>query len=229
MKKAAIIFLLILPVFNFAQETNTENNSLFGQFLNNLTGNLESNAQWYINDTTLGPFEDPLSQFEVKNEHIRVNSYLRLDYNFLDNFTIGFQAESYEPLPLINYYPEYNDTQIATYYANFKNKELDITAGYFYEQFGSGLLLRAFEERQLGLNTALRGGRIKYTPTEYIDVTALYGQQRVAFNVSDSDIFGFDANIDFAKGFEIKGLNRLNFGLSYVGKKEGFTLSLIHI
>ncbi|RLJ67346.1 hypothetical protein CLV86_0843 [Lacinutrix venerupis] len=216
--------MLLLPMLNFSQEVDTEeNNTIFKEFLNNLSGNLESNAQWYTNDAVLGDFEDPNPDFELRDEHVRVNSYLRLDYSFLDNFTVGLQVESYEPLPLINYYPEYNDTQIATYYANYRNKTLDVTAGYFYEQFGSGLLLRAFEERQLGLNTALRGGRIKYNPTEYLDVTALYGQQRVAFDVSESDIFGFDTNFDFAKAFEIKGFSRLNLGLSYVGKKEDFT------
>ncbi|MGB1211244.1 MAG: DUF6029 family protein [Lacinutrix venerupis] len=224
MKKIAIFLVLLLPMLNFSQEIDTEeNNTIFKEFLNNLSGNLESNAQWYTNDAVLGDFEDPNPDFELRDEHVRVNSYLRLDYSFLDNFTVGLQVESYEPLPLINYYPEYNDTQIATYYANYRNKTLDVTAGYFYEQFGSGLLLRAFEERQLGLNTALRGGRIKYNPTEYLDVTALYGQQRVAFDVSESDIFGFDTNFDFAKAFEIKGFSRLNLGLSYVGKKEDFT------
>lgn len=224
MKKIAIFLVLLLPMLNFSQEVDTEeNNTIFKEFLNNLSGNLESNAQWYTNDAVLGDFEDPNPDFELRDEHVRVNSYLRLDYSFLDNFTVGLQVESYEPLPLINYYPEYNETQIATYYANYRNKTLDVTAGYFYEQFGSGLLLRAFEERQLGLNTALRGGRIKYNPTEYLDVTALYGQQRVAFDVSESDIFGFDTNFDFAKAFEIKGFSRLNLGLSYVGKKEDFT------
>ncbi|APY01181.1 DUF6029 family protein [Lacinutrix venerupis] len=224
MKKIAIFLVLLLPMLNFSQEIDTEeNNTIFKEFLNNLSGNLESNAQWYTNDAVLGDFEDPNPDFELRDEHVRVNSYLRLDYSFLDNFTVGLQVESYEPLPLINYYPEYNDTQIATYYANYRNKTLDVTAGYFYEQFGSGLLLRAFEERQLGLNTALRGGRIKYNPTEYLDVTALYGQQRVAFDVSESDIFGFYTNFDFAKAFEIKGFSRLNLGLSYVGKKEDFT------
>ena len=225
MKKIIIFIVLILPFLSFAQETDTdtENNTVFSQFLNNLSGNLETNAQWYTNDSKLGEFEDPIAEFDLRDEQVRVNSYLRLDYNFLKNFSVGLQAESYEPLPLINYYPEYNDTQIATYYANFRNKTLDVTAGYFYEQFGSGVLLRAFEERQLGLNTALRGGRIKYTPTDYLDVTALYGQQRVAFDVSESDIFGFDANFDISKVIEIKGVNRLNLGLSYVGKKEDFT------
>ncbi|WP_397363621.1 DUF6029 family protein [Olleya sp. R77988] len=223
MKKIAILIVLILPILSLAQDNKEEEKSTFKKILNNLTGSLETNAQWYINDNVLGDFEDPIAEFDLKNEHIRINSYLRLDYSFLDNFTVGIQAESYEPLPLINYYPEYNDTRIATYYANFRNKKLDITAGYFYEQFGNGLLLRAFEERQLGLNTALRGGRIKYTPTNYLNITGLYGQQRVGFDVSESDIFGFDTNINLAEGLGIKGVSSLNLGLSYVGKKEDFT------
>jgi hypothetical protein len=223
MKKNAILFLLIFPVLCFAQEIVTDGGTLVRQVLENLSGSLETNAQWYTNDSGLGDFEDPIAEFDLQNKHLRINSYLRLDYRFLNNFTVGLQVESYEPLPLINYYPGYKDTQIATYYANFKNKKLDITAGYFYEQFGNGLLLRAFEERQLGLNSALRGGRIKYSPTDYLNFTALYGQQRVAFNVSDSDIFGFDANFDIAKGFDLKNINRFTLGVSYVGKKEDFT------
>jgi len=146
MKKITIFIVLILPFLSFAQETDTdtENNTLFSQFLNNLSGNLETNAQWYTNDSKLGEFEDPIAEFDLRDEQVRVNSYLRFDYIFLKYFSVGLQAESYEPLPLINYYPEYNDTQIATYYANFRNKTLDVTAGYFYEQFGSGVLLRAF-------------------------------------------------------------------------------------
>lgn len=221
MKKIAIVIGLIIPFIGFSQD-NDQDNSLVKDFLSHLTGSLETNAQWYTNDKDLGPFEDPYAPFEVRDESVRANSYLRLDYNFLNNFTVGLQVESYEPLPLLNYYPQYNDTQIATYYANFRNKRLDITAGYFYEQFGNGLLLRSFEERQLGLNTALRGGRIKYTPTNYMNFTAIYGQQRVGFDVSDSNVFGFDTNFDIKEAFKINKLSSLNLGLSYVGKQEDF-------
>jgi hypothetical protein len=231
MKKAAVLFLLILPMLGFAQETETEKETeteteneetLVKQFLNNLTGSFESNAQWYVNDKVLGDFDDPIPEFALENKHLRANSYLRLDYGFLDNFTIGLQAESYEPLPLLSYFPEYKGTELTNYYINFKNKKLDITAGYFYEQFGSGLLLRAFEERQLGLNNALRGGRIKYMPTDYLNITALYGNHRIGFEHSEGDVFGADLNIDLKEALDIEGLSRFNFGASYVGKNEGF-------
>ncbi len=217
MKKIIIclVLVLVLPFIVNGQQTDTQEQNTFNQFLSNLSGSFESNGQWYVNDKTLGDFDE--------EEHVRANSYLRLDYSFLDNFTVGVQVESYEPLHLINYYPEYDETNITNYYANFKNEKLDITAGYFYEQFGSGLLLRTFEERQLGLNNALRGGRVKYAPTNYLNMTALYGQQRVAFDVSEGNVYGFDTNLDLSRAFGIENLSSFNFGLSYVGKQEDFT------
>ena len=45
-------------------------------------------------------------------------------------------------------------------YLKGKYKWAEITVGDVYEQFGSGMLLRAYEDRNLGLDNAIRGGRI---------------------------------------------------------------------
>jgi hypothetical protein len=226
MKRSTVLFLLLLPLLNFsqeAQESKDNKDTLIKDFLNNLTGSFESNGQWYINDPVLGDFEDPIPEFDLENKHLRANSYLRLDYNFLKNFTIGLQVESYEPLPLLSYFPGYKGTELANYYINYRNKKLDVTAGHFYEQFGSGLLLRSFEERQLGLNNAIRGGRIKYAPTNYLNLTALYGNQRIGFEHSKGTVFGLDVNLDVKEVFNLENISRFNFGASYVGKDEAFT------
>lgn len=220
MKKSLIALFLTFSIIGYSQENETEDNSTLDQFLNNLSGSLESNAQWYTNDKKFGEFNDP--NFPLDDEHFRANTYLKLDYNFLKNFTVGIQAESYEPLPLLNYYTEYKGTNIATYYANYRDEKLDITAGHFYDQFGSGLLLRAFEERQLGLNNALRGGRINYRPTDFLDFTALYGQPRIGFKTSDSQIFGFDSNFDLTNAFNSESGNSVSLGFSYVGKQQDY-------
>ena len=112
MKKTAVLFLLILPILSFSQETEEEKETIFKEFLNNLSGSFETNAQWYVNDNVLGDFDDPIPEFELENKHLRANSYLRLDYRFLNNFTFGLQAESYEPLPLLSYFPEYKGTEL---------------------------------------------------------------------------------------------------------------------
>jgi len=39
-----------------------------------------------------------------------------------------------------------------------------VTVGNYYEQFGSGMIFRSYEERGLGYDNAMDGVRIKYVP-----------------------------------------------------------------
>ena len=105
---------------------------------------------------------------------------------------------------------------------NYRNSKLNITAGHFYSQFGSGLVLRNWEDRQLGINNALQGGKIVYDPVSFISLTALYGKQRVGFTTSEGEIFGFNSELDAASIFDFKNTS-LEIGLSYVGRKEETT------
>lgn len=194
-------FLLLTVSFSiFAQENK------FGKIF----GGLESNSQWYLNDKeqeTIHPV-DPL----------RSNNYLFLNYN-LDKWSAGLQVESYEKNALLNYNPKYEGTNVATCFVNYKNKSFDLTAGYFYEQFGSGLVLRTWEDRALGINNALRGVRAIIKPTDYLTFTTLFGQQRSGFDVADSKIHGFNTEIDFSNLLKLEK-SQLSGGLSFVGRDE---------
>lgn len=172
---------------------------------------------WYNDDKKTGPFFDDVNN--DGNKHIRVNSYLKLDYNFLKNFTATVQLESYEPLALLNYSPNFDETNLGIYSLNYRNSKLEVNAGHFYEQFGSGLILRNWEDRQLGLNNALLGGRVKYMPLEFLSVTGLYGKQRVGFETSEGEVFGFNTEIDVTALLNSDN-SSLSLGLSYVGRKE---------
>src|SRR5690606_760866 len=132
--------------------------------------------------------------FTEPADPFRSNNYFTLNYNY-GKFSAGVQFESYLPQPLLGYSPVLNDSKIATYYLNYKDTMLDITAGYFYEQFGSGLILRSWEDRQLGINNALRGVRVKFTPAHFVDITGLFGEQRVGFEISEGVVGGVDANV----------------------------------
>ncbi|WP_299361272.1 DUF6029 family protein [Winogradskyella sp.] len=187
------------------------------QILDNLRVGLESNMAWYNDDKRTGPFFD--GDNNDGDEHVRVNSYLKLDYDFLKNFTATVQVESYEPLPLLNYSPNFDGTDLGIYSLNYKNSKLEVNAGHYYEQFGSGLVLRNWEDRQLGLNNALLGGRAIYMPTDYLSLTGLYGKQRVGFKTSEGDIYGFNAVVDIFSIFNIED-SSLSLGFSYVGREE---------
>ena len=204
MKK--IIFLLCLSFSFFAQ--SQDNGTVFGGF--------ESNAQWYLNDKNL---LDEFNNSVDQPEHpIRSNNYLYVNYK-IKNWTFGIQGESYEQERLLNYNPKYDGTNIATYYAQYKIEKLDVIAGYFYEQFGSGLLLRSWEDRALGINNALRGGRVIFKPASFITLKALYGQQRTGFDVSEGKTYGFDSEFSLSEIFKFENSD-LGVGFSYVGRDE---------
>lgn len=174
-------------------------------------GGLESNSQWLLDDEGLG-FIAPEDQF-------RANNYLQLNYS-LGKFTAGLQYEAYLPTVLLGYSPTWeNQNGIGTYYLNFKNETLDITGGYFYEQFGSGLILRTWEDRQLGINNALKGLRVKFTPTADLAITGVYGQIRNGFDVSEGVMQGIDANLDLSGLLKVDAVD-LKLGASYVGRYQ---------
>ncbi len=181
-----------------------------------LSGGFESNSSFYIDDSKI-----KLEQVEAENR-LRSNSYLRLDYKY-KHFTTGIQLESYEPKALLNYSPNFKGAGLGTYYLNYKNDSigLDVTAGHFYEQFGSGLVFRTWEDRQLGIANSIAGGRVKYSPVKPVVFTALYGKQRngLGFDFSNGTVLGLNTDIELSELFQAK---QVSYGLafSYVNRYE---------
>ncbi len=104
--------------------------------------------------------------------------------------------------------------------AHFKN--LEITAGNFYEQFGSGFILRTYEERTLGIDNSLLGGRIVVRPVKGVTVKALSGKQRRFWKLSEGLVSGADVELNLDQWFKKmadKG-TYLTLGASWVNKYE---------
>jgi hypothetical protein len=204
MKKFIFIGLLNLSSVVFAQEKGK------------ISGGFESNAQWYLNDKCL--FDEFHNSTAHPVDPLRSNNYLFVNYK-IKNWAFGIQGEGFWNQALLNYNPKLKDANVATYFAQFKNDKIDVTAGYFYEQFGSGLLLRSWEDRALGINNALRGLRFIYKPAKYFTIKTLFGQQRTGFDVSEGKVFGADAELTLSDIFKFEK-DELSFGLTYVGRDE---------
>ena len=107
-----------------------------------------------------------------------------------------------------------------------------ITMGDVYGQFGSGMVLRLYEDRALGVDNALRGGKIEVTPYRGIYFTALGGKQRRYWNCYTDGAWGWNykqdavlgANIDLGLQEWIPQLQEaganLTIGGSYVSKYQ---------
>ncbi len=105
----------------------------------------------------------------------------------------------------------------------YAGQELQI--GDIYEQFGSGLLLRLYEDRTLGTDNSLRGAKLRLAPREGITLKLLGGQQRnyfdrpaLGFTQTRGYVYGADAEVSILKQFRAlrDSESELVFGTSYV-------------
>ncbi len=181
-----------------------------------LSGSIESNAAYYIDDAKV-----KLESLDALNR-FRSNNYIRLDYRH-KKFTTGIQVESYEKNALLNLSPQLNGTNVGTFYINYKNDKLklDATIGHFYTQFGSGLVFRTWEDRQLGIANSINGILLNYKPLESIKITTLYDRQRngFAFELTNSNIAGVNTEIELSTLLKAKKVKYV-LGLSYVNRNE---------
>ncbi|MCP1997125.1 DUF6029 family protein [Flavobacterium sp. HSC-61S13] len=177
---------------------------------------LESNSQWYIDDKKV-----KIDEVDAE-ERFRSNTYLKFDYSY-KNWELGAQLEAYAPKPILNYSPDFKKFDVGTVFARYNNTEsgVDVTLGHFYEQFGSGLVLRSWEDRQIGINNAIFGARAKLRMAPGADITFLGGKQRIGmgFDLSDSYLYGANVEVDLA---EVTGNEESGFkvGASYVGRYQ---------
>ena len=184
---------------------------IFSQNQPYIYGSFESNSQLLQNDQSL--------DFISPEDNFRSNNYFQINYQ-INNILAGIQYEGYLPSSLLGFYPELdNQNKITNYFIKIQNKKSDITVGSFYEQFGNGLIFRSWEDRQLGINNAIKGIKLKYYPSDNIELTALYGQQRDGFNYTASTIQGLNTEINLNQMLNLKEVD-LSIGSSIVNRYQ---------
>lgn len=165
-----------------------------------LTGSFESNTILYHQDNKTSAI--------VPDSHFGSNNYLKLDYNS-GKFTAGLQLEAYEPV-LVGYPSELSSAALTNYYVSWNDDDFGITAGTFYEQFGSGLLFRTWEDRALGMNNALMGARITYNYKDILSAKVIYGLPRFGMDISETQVKGADFSFSPSR---LLGLNNIYLSL----------------
>ncbi|MBR5255326.1 MAG: hypothetical protein IKV62_00940 [Bacteroidales bacterium] len=160
--------------------------ALMAQDKGSVTGSLESNSIYYLDDSVIGSPEHPWGS----------NNYFKLDYA-KGGFSAGLQAEYY-PQALAGYPAELKGAGLTGLYAAWNGDWLEATAGSFFEQLGSGILLRTWEDRELGLNNALMGGRITFhTPNRGVSFKVLGGMPKYGlWPTKGTAVAGADLSFD---------------------------------
>ena len=175
----AVAAALMLSAAAFAEESDKKERSQ-----GYVTGGFETNTNVYLkDDKTLAT---------VPDGHFGSNNYLKVDY-YNKRFSAGVQLEAYAPVA-VGFPNILEKAALTNYYVSWTDKDFSVTAGTFYEQFGSGLLFRSWEDRALGLNNAVMGARVAYNFRDIVAVKALWGMPRFGMKFSDTQVRGADAS-----------------------------------
>ena len=177
-----IIVCSLIPFITWAQDNS--NGTIQGDF--------NFSAQSYS--------EDPAINAQKVDETMLMNAYSNIRFN-KGNFTAGVRFESYLNV-LQGFDSRFDGNGIPYRFAQYNVNGLYITVGNFYEQFGSGMILRAFEERNLGYDNAFDGIRLKYSPFKGVYLKSLIGRQRLYFDKAEGIVRGFDGEISLNESFE---------------------------
>jgi len=163
-------------------------NSVLAQTIDQgeLHGNFQLDAQYYNQDSLIGAPNVP--------EKILSNGFMNLRYT-KGNFTGGLRYENYLNV-MQGFDSRYKGSGIPFKFASYKNDKLEATAGNFYEQFGGGMVLRAYEERGLGYDNVFDGFRVRYQPIKGLYLKGLIARQRAFFALSPGIIRAFDLEIN---------------------------------
>lgn len=185
-----------------------------------VNGSIQHDGLFGVNDNAIGTHYD----FPYLN-----NTYLDVGV-MSDYVTAGLRLEAM-PKPMPGFESDFAGAGIGNIFVQGRYKWATITLGDVYTQFGSGLIMRLYEERSLGIDNSLRGGKIVLKPYKGLHFEAIGGKQRVYWNCYQTSW-----GLDYTKGAVVGGNVelqidewstkmqendiRLSVGLSYVSKYE---------
>jgi len=201
MKKIASLLMVFGASFlGFSQEVNT----------GEIHGDFDLNLQSYQEDELIGA--------TAADEVILNNAYLNLNY-IKGNFATGLRYESYLNA-LADYDPEFKGNGIPYRYATYSIDGLEVTVGNYYEQLGSGLIFRSYEEKGLGIDNAMDGVRLKYSPTQGTYLKTFIGKSRTHFAYSDGIFRGADGEININELLSSESKIKTILGGSFISRYQ---------
>ena len=205
--KKFILFTVVLSFFTLGK-TQAQNGVLGG---GQVHGSFQADAQYYRQDSAIGADEIP--------EDMGVNAFLEMRYTN-KGFEAGMRYELFMP-QMQGYDSRWKGNGFGYRYIRYSNERVDITAGNFYEQFGSGMILRSYQEWNLGFDNSMDGVRVKYK-MKALTITGLVAKQRLYWDLGPGLVRGIDGQLSLND--LLKSMNdsktRIFFGGSFVSRYQ---------
>lgn len=213
--------LVVCFFFNNQVHAQLNLNELSNLNLGEIHGNFQTDAQYYIPDSSIGADPAP--------EKMLMNGFANIIYT-RGKFAAGVRYESYLNARQ-GFDSRYQGNGIPYRFATYTAERLEVTVGNFYQQFGNGLILRSYEDRGLGFDNALDGIRLRCEVLKGIYLTGLTGKQRSFMTQGPGIVRGFDGEVQLNEAIKYLSEKKLivTLGGSFVSryqKDENVTLVL---
>ncbi len=173
-----------------------------------ISGELQANANFYMRDTNIKAFDNPLYDNVLSGGE----SWLALRYSGADNFNINVRIDGFQHSNLLNPTGTFTDAGVGMFNVSKEWNGLTITAGHIYDQIGTGIIYRAYEDRALLIDNATFGLQAKYNFNDVVSVKAFTGQVRNLFTRYKPIIKGaaVEADLDYKKTHFTPGIGVVN-------------------
>jgi hypothetical protein len=187
------ILLLGLPAF-FAQAQ--------------ISGELQSNTNFFQRDSAVKAYGNPLYDNYLSGGE----NWLALRYNGSNGFNANMRIDGFANSNLLNPTNAYTAAGVGMFNVSKEWDNLTITAGHVYDQIGTGIIYRAYEDRALLIDNALFGVQAKYKLTENLVAKAFTGQVRNLFGKYNPAIKGINVenDWDYKKAHFTSGVGLVN-------------------
>ena len=171
--------LLPIAIFSlFLSGLNAQNSS-------RITGNLQTNGNFFIKNAAIGAVGLPQYDFQK----FGAESWLGLNYSNW-GFDVGVRFDLFNNSNLLNPTGSFTKEGIGRWYVHKQLDKFDFSGGYLYDQIGSGIIFRAYEERSLMIDNALFGVKVGYSINDNWKIKAFTGRQKRQFDIYGSVIRG---------------------------------------
>ncbi len=177
-----------------------------------ISGALELNANVFLRDSAINAINTP----QYDRQFFGGESWLNLNMQY-EGFTVGLRYDAFNNSNLQNPTGSYSGTGIGRWYIKKKLDKLELSAGYLYDQIGSGVIFRAFENRPLFIDNALYGVQGKYEFNDSWNLMAFVGKQKNALEVHTGNIKGIRLEGFITKGTEENPIS-LAPGIGFVNR-----------
>lgn len=177
-----------------------------------VSGALETNANVFLRDSSINAINTP----QYDRQFFGGEAWLNLNVQY-QGFTLGTRFDVFNNSNLQNPNDSYSGTGIGRWYIKKRIEKLELSAGYLYDQIGSGVIFRAFENRPLFIDNALYGVQGRYDFNDSWNLMAFVGKQKNALEVHTGNLKGVRLEGFLTAGSEEKPLT-LAPGIGFVNR-----------